>query len=169
MTAQAMFPDVDLNHPWTKDYRVPLMYGHPWMNYFVVLRVPVRVSNAGFGKDASTVMMPTEDEVKIISSYIDFKVSNFGYNKHAESVVRERALDIDDFVNTMTLQKWSNGTWAYSMATWTLHGPKPFMNEEKFTDIVDLLDLIEKDWSGGADSVRPAWAEWKAEHGITNK
>lgn len=167
MTPQAMFPDVDMNHPWTKDYRVPLMSGHPWRNYFVVLRVPLRTPSSGFGQDSSTVMMPTEDEVKIISSYIDFKVSNYGYNEHFENIVRQRALDTDDFVNTTTFQKWRNGTWAYSMATWTLHGPKPFMDEKKFTDIVDLLDLIEKDWS--TNDVRPAWASWKTEHGIINK
>lgn len=166
MTVQAMFPDVDMNHPWTKDYRVPMMSGHPWMNYFVVLRVPLRVPSDGFGQDNSTIMMPTEDEVKIISSYIDFRVANYGLNAHAESLIRQRPLDTDDLVNTLTFQKWSNRTWAYSMATWTLHGPKPFMNDEKFTDIVDLLDLIEKDWS--IDSVRPAWAAWKAERGITN-
>lgn len=163
---QAMFPDVDMNHPWTRDYRVPMMSGQPWRNYFVVLRVPLRKPRGGLVAN-STVMMPTEDEVKIISSYIDFRVASYGLNAHAESLIRQRPLDTDDLVNTLTFQKWSNGTWAYSMATWTLHGPKPFMNEEKFTDIVDLLDLIEKDWS--TDAVRPAWAEWKAEHGIANK
>lgn len=160
---QATYPDVDMNHPWTKEYRVPLMYGQPWRNYFVVLRVPV----AKIGPGSLNIMMPTEDEVKIISSYIDFRVANYGVDAHAESLIRQRPLDTDDIVNTLTFQKWSNGTWAYSMATWTLHGPKPFMDEAKFTDIVDLLDLIEKDWS--TDSVRPAWAAWKAERGLTNR
>lgn len=160
---QATYPDVDMNHPWTKKYRVPLMSGQPWRNYFVVLRVPV----AKMGLGSLNIMMPTEDEVKIISSYIDFRVANYGVDAHAESLIRARPLDTDDIVNTLTFQKWSNGTWAYSMATWTLHGPKPFMDEEKFTDIVDLIDLIEKDWN--TDSVRPEWAAWKAERGITNK
>lgn len=159
---QAMYPDVDMNHPWVRDYRVPLMSGSPWRNYFVVLRVPVAKAGSG----SLNIMMPTEDEVKIISSYIDFRVASYGLNAHAESLIRQRPLDTDDIVNTLTFQKWSNGTWAYSMATWTMHGPKPFMNEEKFTDIVDLLDLIEKDWS--TDAVRPAWAEWKSSHGIVN-
>jgi hypothetical protein len=163
MTSQAIFPDVDLSHPWVKDYRVPFMFGRPAQNYFVVLQVPL----AGTEGDRSTIMTPTEDEVKIISSYIDFKVSNYGYTEHFKNIVRQRPLDIDDIVNTTTFRKWSNGTWAYSMATWTLHGPKPFMDEKKFTDIVDLIDLIEKDWSN--DSVRPEWAAWKAEHGIANK
>jgi hypothetical protein len=163
MMSHAVFPDVDLDHPWVKDYRVPFMYGLPVQNYFVVLQVPL----AGIEEDRSTIMMPTEDEVKIISSYIDFKVSNYGYTKHFESIVRQRPLDIDDIVNTITLKKWRNETWAYSMATWTMHGPKPFMDEKKFADIVDLLDLIEKDWT--TDSVRPAWAAWKAEHEIFNR
>lgn len=165
---QAMYPDVDMNHPWTRDYRVPMMSGQPWRSYFVVLRVPPRSLRPGFIPERdSIVIMPTEDEVKLISSYIDFRVSDYGVSAHEESLIRQRPLDTDDIVNTLTFQKWRNGTWAYSMATWTLHGPKPFMDERKFTNIVDLMDLIEKDWS--TDSVRPAWAAWKAEHGIFNR
>lgn len=160
---QATYPDVDMNHPWTRDYRVPMMSGHPWRNYFVVLRVPVGKVGSGY----LNITMPTEDEVKLISSYIDFRVANYGVDAHSESLIRQRPLDTDDIVNTLTFQKWSNGTWAYSMATWTMHGPKPFMDEAKFTNIVDLMDLIEKDWT--TDSVRPAWAAWKAEHEVFNQ
>jgi hypothetical protein len=149
---------LQLDHPWVKKYRLPVVYG-TGANYAYYLTIHVPEENPSYEPD---VMAPTEKEAEILASYKDFIIARQGFRESFLDELASRPVDVDyGRFNTKCFEKRINGNWAYYIQTWR-HGPWPFWNaDEQYPDLVKLIDHLEKTFPD-------KWNEWKKEHGITS-
>lgn len=158
------FDDViDLNHPWVTELRLPIVdgWGAMW-SYPVALGLPVDDYNLW------DLVVPTEDEAQMLSSYNAMR-STFWYDQwYIDQVVRAGVLDLDPGVNTMTFGKHAKNGWMYKMRTWET-GPWPYFNvEQRYDNLIDLLDRVER-YDANVEPVgqfAKKYAEWRQAQNI---
>lgn len=147
--------DVDLDHPWVKKYRLPVSEVATNKCYFMELRLPPTEDNKWNG-----LAMPTEEEAALLGSYLEYRIDRYGFYEHIIKQMREKPLDTDSLVNTVTFYKYKNDAWRYQMLTWQ-HGAWPFFNAEKqYYSLMELLDKIEV----FCDEPNAEWIQWKINH-----
>lgn len=161
--ARELFSDVDMNHPWVEKYRLPVIDStNPRYGYIVSVVVPREDDE--YAK-LFNLAAPTDAEAAVIGSYLEYKVETLGYRSGYLAKMRERALDVDDTINTITLVKRTDGSWAYSRITWT-QPPAPFVNASYVPkSVIEILDYIEKDYM--TKETKAEWIEWKRAHSLT--
>lgn len=170
-TTYRQFEDADLTHPWAKQYRLPLVaHPYPHWKYQVALVVP--------GQDRDDIyhaVWPTEEEVQVLASLLEFTMGY--YNDSWRAKMREQELDVDSSVNSLIFLKSHELTgptyipkpamWSYRRATWEYGGITwPYLDTPaevaaKFTpDKVGLINLLDKiePWNGVSE-----WGAWKAQ------
>lgn len=151
-----MAQTVDLNHPWTKAYRLPVVTEPAYAGYFVELRVPR-------GSEYDNTVVPTEEEAALLGSYLAYKIDRYGFYDSYRKKMLEEPLDTDGIVNTVDFTKYHDGVWRYHLLTWR-HGPWPFWGAEKqYSSLLELLDKIER----FCDEPNEKWVAWKLEHKLT--
>lgn len=105
--------DADPEHPWAKQWRIPrITCVYPDRQYEVALCVPHP------GKAQHPLwdsVEPTENEARIIGSYIDFRRSC--YREGWAAKMLEQPFDEDDSTNTVILVKTNRG-WKYRRASY---------------------------------------------------
>lgn len=156
----APFDDVRLDHPWVEKYRLPVLKtAYPHNSYFVTVVVPDEADEAD---EYFFLTSPNEEDAELAASYLQYRISKFNYYPRFLEQMAQKPVDVDTSINTVSLEKRKNGTWAYKMLTWTMHGSKPFINDpDPCTSLLALLDYIERDYEGG---VHAKWQEWKDTH-----
>lgn len=146
--------EVDLEHPWVKEGRIPLLHGHMssrW-KYEVALVVPDDEDPWLFPGE---LLFPTTEEAALVADYINYRRSDYGLMWQRKML--EFPLDVDSGTNTVYLAKTDKG-WVYSRATWQSPPFSPIRSAEKqFPDLADLLDHINT----FAGDVYHGWVEWK--------
>lgn len=164
-----VFEDVDLEHRWVQEYRIPVLTtAYPHYGYEVALMVGPK------GKDAEWMIKaeePTEEEAKIIGSLIDYRRSY--YYPHYQQQMLEREFDVDNFTNTIILAKlpWS---WTYRRGTWTM-GPlfcpvnpavvKESGEEYYSLDAQGLVNLItDRIYPDYGSTSEDSWQYWMESH-----
>lgn len=161
--ARELFTDVDMNHPWVSKHRLPVVKSYnPKFGYVVAVVVPDEEDDLSqlFNLDA-----PTDEDAAVIASYLDYKIERISYRSGYRAQMLTRPLDLDEGINTISIIKRKDGSWAYSRVTWE-HPPKPFFNADYVPKtVVELLDYIEKDCFTKEPDVK--WTAWKQEHGIS--
>lgn len=149
--------DADLEHPWAKQWRIPrVTTTHPRWKYEVAVVVPDPTDRY----DLYRATEPSEDEARIIASYIDFRRDY--YREYWKAKMLERPFDVDSGTNTTILGLTPDG-WKYRRATHQ-HGLWPLWNmPEKQAEypptpagLIALLDHI--------NNFAGRWPEWKAAH-----
>lgn len=105
---------------------------------------------------------PDEDDAKLLGQYIDFRIHKW-YNSRWIRLMREKSLDIDSGVNTVSFRKSAKG-WHYARLTWRSGPPFiPILSDPK--QFPTLLEIIDHERSiGGKPDVR--WEEYKTVNGI---
>lgn len=155
------FHDV-IDHPWVERYRLPVLEAdwYPTFFYFVTVAVPpAKVEQNLFG-----VTEPTEDEAKLLSLYLDYRIDQMGFRKSFVEKFRERKLDVVPGISTLSFVKFEDGSWHYRRSTWTsgpLVWPGKF-NERgiRYENLADLLARV----SGIGDEPDKNWLAYKAVH-----
>lgn len=130
--------DADRDDPLTA-MRIPVTKLWPDFNYFVAFH-------------NESLLRPTDDEARMLSSFIDFLRSHFRPGFQAELLAMP--FDIDTSRFPLVFHKRADSSWAYRRAHWTIGSLFCPDIEYQFT-LEQLLDQIEK---------RSDWAEWKAAH-----
>ena len=106
--------DADTEHPWAKQWRIPrIACVYPDYQYEVALCVPHP------GEEQHPLWQsiePTEQEARVIGSYIDFRRSY--YREHWAAKMLEQPFDTDSGTNTVILIKTDRG-WKYRRASYT--------------------------------------------------
>ena len=153
MTTPCTFADdADHDHPWAGAYRIPLTSDHPsWMYEVALVRV-----GYGFSEGhhlAATV--PSDDEARVVGSYIDFRRSYYGPHGAAEKL--ERPFDVDDSTNTVVLVRTATA-WAYRRASWRV-GPPYIASPAPGADVAGLIALLDD-----INDLSDTWEPWKAAH-----
>lgn len=150
--------DADTEHPWAKQWRIPrVTTTHPGWKYEVALVVPSLEDPNNFWQATE----PTEEEARIIASYIEFHMTY--YRKSWAEKMRERAFDVDDSTNTVVLIRLAEG-WRYRLASYRggplLYPAHDDPDRDQYAPtsagLIALMDRIGK--------YRSLWPEWKAAH-----
>lgn len=152
MTRREFADDADHDHPWAKAYRIPLVSDYPAWKYEVAL---VHVGG-GFSEGhhwAATT--PSEEEARVVGSYIDFRRSYYGPHWAAEML--EHPFDVDSGTNTVVLLRTATG-WAYRRASWT-QGPPYVASPVPGADVSGLIALLDH-----VNDHSTTWGPWKADH-----
>lgn len=139
------------NRSWPQ-HRIPAVdsWWHNW-GYPVVVVVPTE--DNGYAR----LVEPTDTEIATLASYQEFRLPRI-YDTYSIEVARKEPFYMFGDVITVAFHKRQGGTWHHYFASWTMHGPTPFINDAKqYHDIVELLDYVEKH-----DSEK--WLQWKADH-----
>lgn len=161
--ARELFSDVDMNHPWVSQHRLPVLESYnPRFGYIVAVVVPDPEDDLSqlFNLDS-----PTDEDAAVIGSYLEYKIERLGYRSGYRAQMLSRPLDIDETINTISIIKRKDGSWAYSRATWE-QPPAPFFNATYVPKtVVELLDYIERDHSTKGTDAK--WTAWKQNHGIS--
>lgn len=160
--ARELFTDVDLDHPWVKEYRLPVIgYTYPHFAYVVTVTVP---SKENEDSQFFALTSPTDEEAKVLASFLEYTKSRMGNSPHFMQEMAKRPLDLDGTWNTISIMKRKDGTWAYKRNSWT-QGPSPQIGWDKqCRSVVEILDYIENDCM--TSKPRIEWTAWKQEHGI---
>jgi hypothetical protein len=130
-------------------YRIPLVHtSHPSWNYLVSVCV----------WDLYRAQRPTDDEARMIGSFIDYQRSR--YRAHWQEKLRTRPFDMDGGFNSLTLIKHANGGWGYRRRTWE-YGPMFVPSWED--DPESLEAVLDRIYTYG-DHLMGDWAQWKVDH-----
>jgi hypothetical protein len=161
--ARELFTDVDMNHPWVTQHRLPVLKTYnPKFGYVVAVVVPDEEDEL---TDLFNLDTPTDEDAAVIASYLEYKIERINYRGGFRAQMLSRPLDLDDTINTITILKRKDGSWAYSKVTWE-HPPKPFFNADYVPkSVVEILDYIERDFSTKEPNAH--WTDWKQDHGIS--
>lgn len=161
--ARELFTDADMNHPWVAQHRLPVIKSYsPKFGYVVAVVVPDEEDEF---TDLFNLGTPTDEDAAVIASYLDYKIERIGYREGYRAQMLTRPLDLDETINTISILKRKDGSWAYNRVTWE-HPPKPFFNASYVPkSVVELLDYIEQDFSTKEPNAK--WTEWKQKHGIS--
>jgi hypothetical protein len=158
-----LFTDVDMDHPWVSQYRLPVIeYSSPRFTYVVTVTVPSKeLEESRFYMLTS----PTEEEAKVLASFLEYTKSEMGNSPRFMEEMAKLPLDLDGTWNTISIMKRKDGTWAYQRNSWT-QGPSPQVGWDKqCRSVVEILDYIENDCMTSLP--RDKWTAWKQEHGIS--
>lgn len=148
--------DADLEHPWAKKYRIPLVSTlYPRWRYEVALAVPR-------DDDLYRLVWPTEDEARAIGIYIDHRRN--WYREGYRQRMLARPLDVDSGTNTVVLAKNEDG-WHYRRDSWTsgglwfpgIHHPEE-IRAPYTPDLAGLLAVIRHSSASAADYVEATLA-----------
>jgi hypothetical protein len=155
------FHDV-IDHPWVEQYRLPVLEGdwYPTFFYFVTVAVPP----ANADQNLFEVAEPTEDEAKLLSLYLDYRIDVMGFRAGFVEKMRERKLDVVPGISTLSFVKFKDSSWHYRRSTWT-QGPSVWpgkFNEHghRYENLADLLARV----SGTADELDEQWLAYKDAH-----
>ncbi len=145
--------EVELNHPWVKEGRIPVIYGGMYarMRYEVALLLPSPNSDADeyvFPKPVT----PTAEEAGLVADYINYR-RNY-YNQRWQQKMLERPVDVDSTTRTVYLTKTDHG-WVYRRDGWE-QPFAPHRNQPPYT-LEELLDHI----NSIGDTLYHGWEEWK--------
>jgi len=153
---------VPLDHEWITKYRMPVIHGFSSRWYYpVTVAIP---SDEEYLHD--DLVMPTTEEVALLSSYAYYRLTRWFYPHYIENVIRKDILDIDSGVNTQHFGKSDRVGWRYKAMTWQHPAiPFPYAKDEKrkFLNLIDLILYIEKP-SSVSDYVNPKWVAWQEEN-----
>jgi len=145
---------VGTDHEWTRKYRVPVVHGLGSNTYFIATLAAPEENIWG-----SDYLEATDDEAALIGSYIQYRMSDYYESYQAAS--RKQPLDIDSGVNTTGFAKLERG-WIYNKATWRGQPFAPRIDEEQYSNLMDLIDRMES--FAGRPNER--WSEWKTKNGL---
>ena len=113
---------------------------------------------------ASEGEMPSDVELEMIRSFIEYKVRHFFNPGYAEKLLA-MPLARDPGYNTISLRKGRLNdsepeSWFWRRSTWE-HGMVPFVHREEYKgrSLVEVMDDIET----GVE-VYESWTHWKIEH-----
>lgn len=151
---ERMKDEVDFDHPWAKEGRIPLIHGFLSSRgrYEVALVVP---DEADYWLYPGELLFPTEEEASLVTDYINYRRSY--YNQMWQRKMLEYPLDVDSSTNTVYLAKTDKG-WVYSRASWQSPPFYPTPSAEKqYPDLAELLDKINT----FGDVIYHGWVEWK--------
>lgn len=160
-----LFTDVDMNHPWVSQYRLPVLPRYESMSRYsgYILSVVVPDKNDG-SNELFNIGTPTDEDAAILGSYLNYRIERLGYRAGYLERMREKPLDFDSSINTVSIIKRQDGSWAYHKVTWE-HPPKPFFNDPYVPKtVMELLDYIEKEIGG--EGINANWAAWKQSHNL---
>lgn len=161
--AKELFTDVEMTHPWVHQYRLPVIeFMNPNYGYLVAVTVPTAEQEAS---KFYMLTSPTDDEAKIIGSFLEYTKSRQQYRQGFPLGMLELPLDLDNTFNTISIMKRKDGTWAYKRTSWT-QGPSPQIGWDKqCNSVVEILDYIENDCMTG--KANDKWTAWKQENDIS--
>lgn len=156
------FEEVTMEHPWVKEYRLPVIDTlWPRHNFFVTVTVPSADEEAS---DFYMVTAPTDEEAAVIASFMQYTIARQRYYDSFLNKMAEEELDVDNGFNTISIIKRKDGTWAYKRSTWTQgHSPFPGSNLSK-NSVMELLDYIENNCMTNEPDAK--WTAWKQEHNL---
>jgi len=144
---------VDINHPWVAQYRVPVVRDmHVGTFFIAALVVP---DNSSEYSNYMNYLAPDEEDAKLIAQYIRYRKTQLTgwYLKQVEA----RSLDIDSGVNTITFAKREHG-WVYRRMTWQNQPFAPsFDGKIQYATLAELLDHVNT----YVDEVSPKWIAFK--------
>lgn len=161
--ASTMFEDIDMDHRWVKEYRLPVLdFQVAYHGYVVAVVVPPQemLDSEFYG-----LTLPTDEEAKVIASFLEYTKTRMGNSPSKLAQMAERPIDVDNTWNTIIIMKRKNGTWAYCRNLWTMPpSPQPQWDKQ-CRSVVEILDYIENDYKTGEPVEE--WTAWKQEHDIS--
>lgn len=151
------YPDINHDVSWTRDLRLPVIDSfHPRLYYIVTLAYPREGENLLYPDTA----VPTDEEARIIASYMEYRMAKFDYRPWWAERVHAGAFDVDPGVNTVSFMKRLDGTWVYVRASWRNSFPFPYPDSPfKFHNVHEILDHL-------TEYETETWSQWKSEHGL---
>lgn len=160
MPTVELFSDVQLDHPWAKKYRLPVLNSwYPQFYYMLTVAVayPDDVEYAVF----DDIETPTEEEAAMLGSYLEFRKKTL-FNERYIAEMETKALDINRGGPSMSFVKRNKYRWGYVRSTWREQNPVPgYGSTHLIEDLEELLDMIEYHFIGNPSE---RWGAWKAEH-----
>lgn len=145
---------VPLDHDWVVKYRIPCIDGfYSNWKYPLTLAYP-----NGFSFLNPDLILPTEEEVVVLSGYNLFRSQRWFTEHYIATVIRKHELDLDSGVSHHFGKSDVVG-WQYRVNTWR-HGEVPHQyvaeHTERYWNLIDLLDKIE----GRSEE----WVQWKSDN-----
>lgn len=161
--ASTQFKDVDMNHPWVKEYRLPVLdFQVAHQGYVVAVVVPEKEMEES---QFYALTSPTDEEAKVIASFLEYTKTTMRNTPAKLAQMAEGPLDVDNTWNTIIIMKRKDGTWSYCRNFWTM-APSPQVGwDRQCRSVVEILDYIEHDCFTGQPNEK--WTAWKQEHGIS--
>lgn len=160
-----LFTDVDMKHPWVTEHRLPVLPRYESISNYsgYILSVVVPDKDDG-SNELFNIGTPSDQDAAVLASYLEFLIERLGYRSSYRNRMLERPLDYDDSINTISVIKRKDGSWAYQRVTWE-HPPKPFFNASYVPKtVLELLDYIEQDYA--TKEPREEWVTWKQSHNL---
>lgn len=153
---------VNMDHPWVKQYRLPVLNNiHHHYGFFVTVTVP---DEEWEQSEFFMVTAPNDEEAAIIASFLQYTINRQRYYDSFLAKMAEAPLDIDNVFNTISIIKRKDGSWAYKRLTWQ-QGHAPFIGAENSKNsVMELLDYIENDCMTNEPNEK--WTAWKQEHNL---
>lgn len=160
--SQELFSDVDMNHPWVQQHRLPVIeFMNPIYGYLVSVVVPSE------DQEKSKFYMltsPTDKDAEVLGSFLEYTKERQQYRQGFLLGMEELPLDLDNTFNTISIMKRKDGTWAYKRSSWT-QGPSPQVGWDKqCNSVIEILDYIENDCMTNQPNEK--WTAWKRDHNL---
>lgn len=159
-----------------RDFKIPCA-DSLWPSRYAIVTLALQ----HFGTE---VLVPDDDELRVIASYVDYKLTTF-YREGYAAEVRAQPLPFVPGHNTVVVAKFADGDrthrperwqpgWGYRRHTWQtgtwpqayFHRPVANLPDHPLS-ILELFDAVEG--TGGSYPYGPyaSWAAWKLEHELT--
>lgn len=151
MSGDWTYDDALPDHPWTKLYRLPAVrHWRTEFHYCVAVVVPTD------DNVVRNIMMPTDREAAMLSSYQDYLLPGLFNEPVIRRMRREAPFYVDGCMNTRVFMKRETG-WCFDTRR-SEDGPWPVYGDRSWNlSLVDLLNILERN---------PAsrWPLWKRDH-----
>jgi hypothetical protein len=152
--------DVDLEHPWVKQYRVPVLHDlYPGWSFLATITVPREGRQDFLGEGFLPV---TEDDAILVGKYITYYRKHW-YNARYMRELDRMPLDLDGGANTVSFARMEQG-WVFRRFSWRDQAFAPYRDAKvQYPTLLELMDHI----TSFGDKPSADWEAFKAEHGLS--
>lgn len=153
-----MFDDVQKEHPWAKNHRIPVVLSYyPRFRYEMALCIPDEESSTQEW-NLWNVQHPEDDVLPILVSFLEYRLN--AYDKHYRQRIREQEFDVQPSANTVIFGLTPQGQWQYRQSSWREGPTSVGIEGDVRPGAQGLIALIDQKVTHGSTY----WTDWKCLH-----